>query len=128
VCNLGSVNLLAHIQQGKLDLARLEATIRTALRMLDNVIDINYYPTPEAERSNQRHRPVGLGIMRFQDALLALGLSYASEAAVEFADSSMEAISYFAILASAELAAERGRYPSYAGSKWDRGLQPLDTL
>jgi ribonucleoside-diphosphate reductase alpha chain len=128
VCNLGSVNLLAHVANGKLDLERLQATVRTALRMLDNVIDINYYPTPEAERSNQRHRPVGLGIMGFQDALHALRLSYASEAAVEFADRSMEAISHFAILASAELARERGKYPSYAGSKWDRGLLPIDTL
>jgi ribonucleoside-diphosphate reductase alpha chain len=128
VCNLGSVNLLAHIADGKLDLERLQATVRTALRMLDNVIDINYYPTPEAERANQRHRPVGLGIMGFQDALHALGLGYASEAAVEFADRSMEAISYFAVLASAELARERGRYHSYPGSKWDRGLLPIDTL
>lgn len=128
VCNLGSVNLLTHIADGRLDLQRLQATVRTALRMLDNVIDINYYPTPEAERSNQRHRPVGLGIMGFQDALHALRLSYASEAAVEFADHSMEAISYFAILASTELAHERGKYPSYAGSKWDRGLLPIDTL
>jgi ribonucleoside-diphosphate reductase alpha chain len=128
VCNLGSVNLLAHIDGGKLDLQRLQATVRTAVRMLDNVIDINFYPTPEAERSNQRHRPVGLGIMGFQDAVHALRMSYASEAAVEFADRSMEAISYFAILASSELARERGRYPSYAGSKWDRGMLPIDTL
>ncbi len=128
VCNLGSVNLVAHIADGKLDLERLQATVRIALRMLDNVIDINYYPTPEAERANQRHRPVGLGIMGFQDALHALGLSYASEATVEFADRSMEAISYFAIMASAELARERGRYPSFPGSKWDRGLLPIDTL
>lgn len=128
VCNLGSVNLGAHIAGGRLDLALLQATVRTALRMLDNVIDINYYPTPEAQRSNQRHRPVGLGIMGFQDALHSLGMSYASEAAVEFADQSMEAISYFAILASTELARERGRYLSYEGSKWDRGLLPIDTL
>lgn len=128
VCNLGSVNLAAHLANGQLDLPALEATIKVALRMLDNVIDINFYPTPEAERSNQRHRPVGLGVMGFQDALYGLGLSFASQEAVEFADASMEAVSYFAILASADLARERGAYPSYAGSKWSRGLLPLDTL
>lgn len=128
VCNLGSVNLNAHLVNGRLDLERLQATVRVALRMLDNVIDINYYPTPEAERSNQRHRPIGLGVMGFQDALHTLELSYASEEAVRFADQSMEAVSYFAILASAELARERGSYASYAGSKWDRRLLPLDTL
>lgn len=128
VCNLGSINLLAHVTDGKLDLEMLQATIRTALRMLDNVIDINYYPTPEAEQANRRHRPVGLGIMGFQDAMHALGLSYASDTGVDFADRSMEAISYYAILASTELARERGQYPSYAGSKWDRGLLPIDTL
>jgi len=106
----------------------LRRTIRTAMRMLDNVIDINYYPIPEAANANRRHRPVGLGLMGFQDALAALGLSYASEGAVEFADRSMEAISYFAILASTELAKERGTYESYKGSKWDRGLLPIDTL
>src|SRR5690606_28086236 len=90
--------------------------------------DINYYPTPEAANANRRHRPVGLGIMGFQDALASLGISYASEGAVEFADRSMEAISYFAILASTELAKERGTYESYSGSKWDRGLLPIDTL
>jgi ribonucleoside-diphosphate reductase alpha chain len=128
VCNLGSVNLAAHITPDGLDVKKLEATIATAMRMLDNVIDLNFYPTPEARNANLRHRPVGLGIMGFQDALYALGLSYASEAAVRFADSSMEAISYFAIRASSALAAERGAYPTFAGSKWDRGLLPFDTL
>ncbi|MBX3435900.1 MAG: ribonucleoside-diphosphate reductase subunit alpha [Planctomycetaceae bacterium] len=146
VCNLGSINLRAHLvptddshrrdPEGsaslrgtvKLDLVLLEQTVRTAMRMLDNVIDINYYPTPEARTSNQRHRPVGLGIMGFQDALATQGISYASQEAVEFADRSMEAVSYFAILASADLARERGTYSSYAGSKWDRGLLPIDTV
>lgn len=128
VCNLGSINLKAHIIDGELCLDLLQQTIRTAMRMLDNVIDINYYPTPEAKNANSRHRPVGLGLMGFQDALLELGVSYASEEAVEFADASMEAISYFAILASSELAAERGQYGSYEGSKWDRGMLPIDTL
>ncbi len=128
VCNLGSVNLLAHIVDGQLDLPMLEETVKTALRMLDNVIDINYYPTDEAKNSNAKHRPVGLGIMGFQDALAAMNISYASPEAVDFADYSMEAISYFAILASTELAAERGVYSTYAGSKWDRGLLPIDTM
>jgi len=128
VCNLGSINLRAHLVDGQLDLRQLENTVRTSMRMLDNVIEINFYPTPEAERSNLRHRPVGLGAMGFQDALHALGISYASDAAVEFADYSSEAISYFAIQASADLARERGRYSTYAGSKWDRGLLPIDTL
>ncbi len=128
VCNLGSINLPAHVRDGQLDLEMLEKTVRTAVRMLDNVIDINYYPTEEARRSNLRHRPIGLGIMGFQDALYELGLSYECPEAVEFADRSTEAISYFAILASTELARERGKYPSYRGSKWDRGLLPIDTL
>jgi ribonucleoside-diphosphate reductase alpha chain len=128
VCNLGSINLLTHIRDGQLDLELLRDTVRTAVRMLDNVIDINYYPTPEARNANLRHRPVGLGIMGFQDALAQCGLSYASQGAVEFADRSMEAISHFAILASSELARERGPYPSYRGSKWDRGLLPIDTV
>ncbi len=128
VCNLGSINLAAHVAGGALDLEKLRETVTIAVRMLDNVIDINYYPTPEAATSNQRHRPVGLGLMAFQDALYALGVSFASEAAVEFADRSMEAISYYAILASADLARERGRYPTYVGSEWDRGLLPIDTI
>ena len=128
VCNLGSVNMLAHITDGQLDLPMLEETVRTGMRMLDNVVDINFYPTDEAKTSNQRHRPVGLGLMGFQDALAAMNMSYASVAAVEFADYSMEAISYFAILASSELAAERGVYSTYKGSKWDRGMLPIDTM
>lgn len=128
VCNLGSVNLAVHITNGELDLNRLRETVAVAVRMLDNVIDINFYPTPEAANSNSRHRPIGLGLMGFQDALCALGISYASDAAVEFADRSMEAISYSAILASTSLARERGAYPTYQGSKWHRGLLPLDTL
>lgn len=128
VCNLGSLNLAAHCSKTGLDAGLLAATIRTAMRMLDNVIDINFYPTPEAANSNRRHRPVGLGLMGFQDALYQLRLPYASEAAVEFADASMELISYHALLASAELARERGAYPSFSGSKWDQGLLPLDTI
>ena len=128
VCNLGSINMLNHVTDGKLDLEKLEETINTAVRMLDNVIDINFYPTPEAKNSNQRHRPVGMGMMGFQDALSACGIGYASEEAVEFADKSMEAISYFAISASSRLAQERGSYQSYKGSKWDRGLLPIDTV
>jgi ribonucleoside-diphosphate reductase alpha chain len=128
VCNLGSLNLVAHLTAGQLDHTKLRSTVQTAMRMLDNVIDINYYPTPEARTANLRHRPVGLGLMGFQDALFLLGLSYASPEAVEFADRSMEAIAYYAILASSELAEERGPYPSYPGSKWQRGLLPLDTI
>ncbi|HLZ62398.1 MAG TPA: ribonucleoside-diphosphate reductase subunit alpha [Ktedonosporobacter sp.] len=138
VCNLGSINLAAHINEGApgwredaghcLDLERLRQTITTAMRMLDNVIDINYYPTSESRTANLRHRPVGLGIMGFQDALYKLGYSYASEFAITFADRSTEAISYYAISASAHLAAERGVYGSYQGSKWQRGLLPIDTV
>lgn len=128
VCNLGSVNLAAHIRDGDLDMEMLAQTVRIAMRMLDNVIELNFYPTPEAEAANQRHRPVGLGIMGFQDALHLMGIGYGSEEAVAFADSSMEAISYDAILASAELAEERGAYSSYVGSKWSRGLLPIDTI
>jgi ribonucleoside-diphosphate reductase alpha chain len=128
VCNLGSVNLVAHLGDNGLDLALLEATVDVAMRMLDNVIDINFYTIPEARRSNLRHRPVGLGLMGFADALQAQGIAYASDAAVEFADSSMEAISYFAIAASADLAEERGRYASFEGSLWSRGILPIDSL
>jgi ribonucleoside-diphosphate reductase alpha chain len=128
VCNLGSLNLPKHLAGGHIDEERLQATIRTAIRMLDNVVDINYYPTPEARHANLRHRPIGLGLMGFQDALHLLGLTYDSQAAVDFADQSMEAIAYYAILASAELAQERGSYASYAGSKWQRGMLPLDSI
>ena len=128
VCNLGSINLPAHLTDGRLDLKRLQTTVQTAMRMLDNVIDLTYYPTDEARAANMKHRPVGLGIMGFQDALYALGVSYASQEAVEFADRSMEAVAYYATLASAELARERGTYGSYAGSKWERGLLPIDTI
>ena len=128
VCNLGSVNLANHVKDGKLDIEKLGETVTVAMRMLDNVIDINYYPTAEAESSNRRHRPVGLGVMGFQDALFKLGIGYSSDAAVEFADRSMEAISYYAIQASSDLAGERGTYSSYVGSKWDRGMLPIDSL
>jgi ribonucleoside-diphosphate reductase alpha chain len=128
VCNLGSINFAAHIKDGKLSQDLVKETINTALRMLDNVIDINFYPTAEAKTSNLKHRPVGLGIMGFQDALYELGISYQSDEAIEFADYSMEVISYYAILASTELAKERGAYSSYRGSKWHQGLLPIDTL
>lgn len=128
VCNLGSINLAAHVTADGLDHERLRQTVRTAMRMLDNVIDLNFYPIPQAREANLRHRPVGLGLMGFQDALWRLGVSYASAEAVAFADTSMEAIAYEAILASTELAAERGPYASYAGSKWDRGLLPIDAV
>ncbi len=128
VCNLGSINLLNHVTDGKLDLKKLEETVTVAVRMLDNVIDINFYPTDESRNSNLRHRPIGLGLMGFQDALSECGIGYASQEAVEFSDQSMEAISYFAISASSQLAAERGCYSTYKGSKWDRGLLPIDTI
>ncbi len=128
VCNLGSVNLGRHIVQGQLDMPRLQFTVTTAMRMLDNVIDLNFYPTKEAENSNMKHRPVGLGIMGFHDALYQLGINFDSEAMVEFADRSMEAVSYYAIWASSQLAKERGAYSTFRGSKWDRGLLPADTL
>jgi ribonucleoside-diphosphate reductase alpha chain len=128
VCNLGSINLAAHVSDKGLDGDLLARTIRTAMRMLDNVIDINFYPTSEARNSNLKHRPVGLGLMGFQDSLYKLRLPYASEAAVEFADASMELISYHALLACAELAKERGPYSTFQGSKWSQGLLPLDTI
>ena len=128
VCNLGSVNLARHIRDGQLDQAKLARTVATAVRMLDNVIDINFYTIPETERSNLRHRPIGLGLMGFQDALFQLGLPYASAEAVQFADRSMEALSYYAIQASSDLARERDPYPSFAGSLWSRGILPLDSL
>jgi ribonucleoside-diphosphate reductase alpha chain len=128
VCNLGSVNLAAHVKDGALDLPKLERTVTTAMRMLDNVIDYNYYSVPQARRSNLRHRPVGLGIMGFQDALYEMRLPYASEDAVAFADTSMEAVSYFAIQASTQLAEERGRYATYEGSLWSQGILPIDSI
>ncbi|MFM9424913.1 ribonucleoside-diphosphate reductase alpha chain [Variovorax sp. GrIS 2.14] len=128
VCNLGSVNLLQHLKGGKVDHEKLKRTISTAMRMLDNVIDINYYAVKKARDSNLRHRPVGLGVMGFQDALYELRIPYASQEAVEFADVSMEAICYHAYWASTDLAKERGKYSSYKGSLWDKGVLPIDTL
>ena len=128
VCNLGSVNLAQHLKDGQIDQDKLKKTVSTAMRMLDNVIDINYYAVKKARDSNLRHRPVGLGIMGFQDCLYQLRIPYASDAAVEFADRSMEAVCYHAYWASTELAAERGRYSSYRGSLWDQGVLPQDTL
>ncbi len=133
VCNLGSVNLVNHLKPAgngglELDLAKLQKTVKTAMRMLDNVIDINYYAVAKARNSNIRHRPVGLGIMGFQESLHAMRIPYASDAAVEFADRSMEAVCYNAYWASTELAEERGAYSSFRGSLWDRGILPLDTL
>jgi ribonucleoside-diphosphate reductase alpha chain len=128
VCNLGSVNLVAHMTDEGLDFEKIKRTIRTAMRMLDNVIDINYYAVDKARNSNLRHRPVGLGIMGFQDCLHRLRVAYASEEAVEFADRSMEMVAYAAYWASTELAEERGRYASFQGSLWDRGVLPQDTL
>lgn len=128
VCNLGSVNLVHHVKDGQIDQAKLKKTVATAMRMLDNVIDINYYAVKKARDSNLKHRPVGLGIMGFQDALHELRIPYASQEAVDFADRSMEAVCYHAYWASTELAAERGRYSSYRGSLWDRGILPIDSL
>jgi ribonucleoside-diphosphate reductase alpha chain len=128
VCNLGSVNMVAHLKDGKLDHDKLRRTISTAMRMLDNVIDINYYAVAKARNSNLKHRPVGMGLMGFQDCLHALRTPYGSQEAVEFADSSMEAIAYYAYWASSELAEERGRYATYRGSLWDKGILPQDTL
>ena len=128
VCNLGSINLPQHIQDGKINVEQLKQTVNTAVRMLDNVIDINYYPVPQAENSNKKHRPVGLGLMGFQDALYKLGISYNSEEAVDFADKSMELISYFAIDASSDLAKERGTYETYKDSLWDQGILPIDSI
>jgi ribonucleoside-diphosphate reductase alpha chain len=128
VCNLGSVNLAQHLVNGQIDHDKLKRTIGIAMRMLDNVIDINYYAVKKARDSNLRHRPVGLGIMGFQDALYQLRIPYASQAAVEFADRSMEAVCYHAYWASTDLAEERGRYSSYRGSLWDRGILPIDSL
>jgi ribonucleoside-diphosphate reductase alpha chain len=128
VCNLGSINLLQHIKDGVIDHDKLRRTVTTAMRMLDNVIDINYYAVKKARDSNMRHRPVGLGVMAFQDSLYQLRIPYGSDAAMSFADQSMEAICYYAYWASTELARERGKYASYKGSLWDQGVLPIDTL
>ena len=129
VCNLGSINMVQHVtRDGGLDLVKLQSTIKTAVRMLDNVIDINYYSVPQARNSNLKHRPVGMGIMGFQDALYVQKIAYNSPEAVTFADQSMEAVSYFAILASTDLAEERGTYSSYEGSLWSQGILPIDSL
>ena len=129
VCNLGSINLPNHLDKsGNLDEKKVEKTITTAIRMLDNVIDINYYAVPQAENSNFKHRPIGLGIMGFQDALYMKKIPYASEHAVTFADESMEMVSYYAIKSSSDLAAERGAYSSYKGSLWSKGILPLDSV
>jgi ribonucleoside-diphosphate reductase alpha chain len=128
VCNLGSVNLLNHLTDGRIDHAKLRRTVRTAMRMLDNVIDINYYAVEKARNANLKHRPVGLGIMGFQDCLHILRLPYASEAAVDFADKSMEAVAYYTYWASTELAEERGAYTTFDGSLWSKGILPRDTL
>ncbi|MDR0701651.1 MAG: ribonucleoside-diphosphate reductase subunit alpha [Azoarcus sp.] len=128
VCNLGSVNLPAHLKDGALDLEKLRHTVGTAMRMLDNVIDLNYYAIPKARNANLRHRPVGLGIMGFADCLHVMGMPYASEEAAEFADRSMEAVCYLAYWASTDLAEERGRYSSFAGSLWDQGILPPDSI
>ena len=128
VCNLGSFNYVPHMNGNRLDIDMVRATVKTGMRMLDNVIDINFYPTKEAKTSNMRHRPVGLGVMGFHDALYRMNINFDSEAAVIFADESMELIAYNAIYASSELARERGAYETYKGSKWDKGLMPNDTI
>ena len=128
VCNLGSINLVQHVQGGVLDREKLARTIKTAVRMLDNVIDINYYAVPQAKNSNLKHRPVGMGIMGFQDALYEMGIAYGSDEAVDFADESMEVISYYAIQTSSDLALERGAYSTFKGSLWDQGILPIDSL
>ncbi len=127
VCNLGSVNLSQHVNENGLDQKKLEKTITTAMRMLDNVIEYNYYSVPQARKSNLQHRPVGLGIMGFQDSLYKQRLAYSSDSAVEFADRAMEAVSYYAIKASSDLAAERGKYSSFEGSLWSKGILPIDS-
>ncbi len=128
VCNLGSINLPQHIENGKVNKEQLQKTVHTAIRMLDNVIDINYYSVPQARNSNLKHRPIGLGLMGFQDALYKMKINYASPEAVAFADTSMEMISYYAIEASSQLAEERGRYQSYEGSLWSKGILPIDSI
>src|SRR5436190_7231266 len=128
VCNLGSINLIAHMDKNGLNKEKLRHTVNTALRMLDNVIDINYYSVPQARNSNIKHRPVGMGLMGFQDALYQMRIAYSSDEAVEFADTSMELISYYAIEASTNLAEERGAYSTFDGSLWSQGILPIDSL
>lgn len=128
VCTIGSLNFAKFVVNGKFDHALIERVTSTSIRMLDNVIDLNFYPTPDAERGNTRHRPVGLGVRGYHDALYALGINFDTEAAVEFASDSMEVMAYYTILASSKLAKERGTYPTYKGSKWDRGIFPQDTI
>ena len=128
VCNLGSINLVQHLNETGLDVEKIEKTISVAMRMLDNVVNYNYYSVPTARASNLRHRPIGLGLMGFQDALYKMRTPYASEEAIEFADTSMEAISYFAIKSSTDLAEERGRYESFDGSLWSKGILPIDSI
>ncbi|MEW7138711.1 ribonucleoside-diphosphate reductase subunit alpha [Acinetobacter baumannii] len=128
VCNLGSINLVQHVKGGVLDREKLARTVKTAVRMLDNVIDINYYAVPQAKNSNLKHRPVGMGIMGFQDALYEMGMAYGSDEAVNYADESMEVISYYAIQTSSDLAVERGAYSTFKGSLWDQGILPIDSL
>ncbi|XZU16096.1 ribonucleoside-diphosphate reductase subunit alpha [Acinetobacter baumannii] len=128
VCNLGSINLVQHVKGGVLDREKLARTVKTAVRMLDNVIDINYYAVPQAKNSNLKHRPVGMGIMGFQDALYEMGMAYGSDEAVNFADESMEVISYYAIQTSSDLAVERGAYSTFKGSLWNQGILPIDSL
>jgi ribonucleoside-diphosphate reductase alpha chain len=128
VCNLGSINLARHIVDGRLDSEMIEKTVRTAIRMLDNVINLSFYPTKEARNSNLKHRPIGFGLMGFQDALFMCDINFESKEAVDFSDRSMEILSYYAIMVSSELAKERGTYESYKGSKWDRNIFPVDTL
>ena len=127
VCNLGSVNLARHVYKGELDHSKIERTVKTAIRMLDNVIDLNYYPSDRAKTSNMRHRPIGIGVMGETEAKVACGVAFDSNEGVEFSDFAMESVSYWAIMASCDLAAERGAYQSYPGSKWSRGILPIDT-
>ena len=128
VCNLGSLNMAKFVKNGQFDIDLVKEVVPISMRMLDNVIDINFYPTEDARRSNMRHRPVGLGLRGFQDALYQLGIDFDSDAGVEFSDYSMEVVSYYTILASTELARERGAYETFRNSKWDRGLLPVDTI
>jgi len=128
VCNLGSVNLARHVVDGQLDRDMLATTIKAAIRMLDNVVDLNFYPTQESKNANMRHRPIGLGVMGLQDALYKLNLNFHSDAAIAFTDSTQEFISYHAVMTSSTLAKEKGAYKTYPGSKWDRGLFPIDTV